>query len=87
MTADELRAEYLALTLQRLAEGLGTIVLGVDVDTLKALDFEGALKDFVAAWEKAENDADTGVAPLPMGVGWEQDETTEPIGVHNRSNP
>ena len=88
MTADELREQAVELTLVRFVEALETQVVGVTVEMLNRLDFPNALLDFVQSWERAPNDADTGVAPLPSGIqGWGDDEDTQPIGVHNRSNP
>ena len=86
MNADELREQAVELTLVRFVEALETQVVGVTVEMLKRLDFPNALLDFVQSWERAPNDADTGVCPLPTGVGWGDDEDTQPIGVHNRSN-
>lgn len=68
MNAAELRAQHLEHTLQRMAEGLEKIVVGVDVDTLKALDFEGIIRDYREAYDRAEFEADTAEHHLPVGI-------------------
>jgi hypothetical protein len=87
MTADELRAQHLADTLQLLVEHLTPLKAGLDLEDLAALGVDEAfLLDFIDRYERAPNDADTAEIVLPAGVGgWPADEDTEPIGLRNRS--
>lgn len=68
MNAAELRAQHLEHTLQRMAEELEQIVVGIDVGTLKALSFEGIIRDYVEACERAPFEADTQEHVLPVGI-------------------
>jgi hypothetical protein len=84
-TVDELRAQLLEQTLQQLVEYLSPLKAGLDLEDLEALGVDQAfLLELVDKYEHAPHDADTGEFKLPDGIGWGADETTEPIGVHNR---
>lgn len=68
MNADELRADRLHKTLERMAESLSAVMVGVNVDLLETLDFPAAILDYVEAHNSAVFEADTQEHVLPVGI-------------------
>jgi hypothetical protein len=71
----ELHREH---TLRRLVECLESIVVGMDVPTLRAIGVDAALADFGDACARVPFDVDT--AEMPIGIWDDPDEVTKPTG-------